>query len=671
MKKVMQAQTTIRYRDLLDHLTQTFQSRASEAGIPDGEFLAEISHYLQSEGVRSIWGNSLLPKMLEDEATSYAKTKNLKIRHSRDVWSALDHSDIRFPPPMTPSFTFADVFAGIGGFRIALQNLGGKCVFSCEWDKYAKKTYLENFGEFPFGDVRQFTDPNKIDDETLDSLVPDHDILAAGFPCQPFSLAGVSKKKSLGRKHGFEDPTQGTLFFDIKRILRVKKPAAFFLENVKHLLTHDKKRTFTIILETLEEELGYITNFAVIDAAKWVPQHRERVFIVGYNPEKVKISKDKIFFPKEPEKDYVYPELSRIILARVDPKHTLGPGTWATLVRHREHHARAGNGFGYGLLEVPVQLGKVTRTISARYHKDGAEILIGQRAGKRPRRLTVYEAMQIQGLDPERFCFPVSDTQAYRQIGNSVAIPAVDSTAKEIVRVLRIKSKPVIPPFSQSDTASIDLSDRNTSFFRKTLAAWGHANHRVFPWRSDTLQFHALIAEILLQRTKAEQVVPVYRAFIKRFPDLQALQEATEDDIYEVIRPLGLKWRSRLLKELAGVIKDGIPEDVMSLVKLPAVGPYAAAAYLSMHEGRRCPIIDSNVVRLCGRYFGFVTDAETRRKRFMRDLAEKLTPFSGFKEYNYALLDFCALVCRPKPLCSNCPLRGECFFCQSKQIKDK
>ena len=338
------------------------------------------------------------------------------------------YNDIPYPPPKKKEFTFIDLFAGIGGFRIAFQNVGGNCVFSSEWDKYAKKTYEANFGEVPYGDIRKIKK----------SSIPDHDVLLAGFPCQPFSLAGVSKKKSLGRKHGFQDETQGTLFFEIKEILRKKQPKAFMLENVKNLISHDNKHTFEVIRHTLEEVLGYVVKWKIVDGSNWAPQHRERIFIVGYHPDKINIASDEITIPEKPRGGYKRPELKDIIHKKVDKKYTLGPGTWSTLERHKAHHAAAGNGFGYGLHAMPIPDGSTTRTISARYHKDGAEVLIGQN-GDRPRRLTVEEAMQLQGFNPERFKFPVSDTQAYRQIGNSVVVPAVLETAREMAKVIKNK----------------------------------------------------------------------------------------------------------------------------------------------------------------------------------------------------------------------------------------
>ncbi|HOI17759.1 MAG TPA: DNA (cytosine-5-)-methyltransferase [Geobacteraceae bacterium] len=332
---------------------------------------------------------------------------------------------VPYPPPTTWNFTFIDLFAGIGGFRIAFQSAGGKCVFTSEWDKYAKQTYEANFGEYPYGDIRKI----------VKSEIPDHDVLCAGFPCQPFSLAGVSKKNSLGRKHGFEDETQGTLFFEIKEILRIKRPKAFMLENVKNLLSHNAGKTFEVIRHTLEDQLSYTVAWKIVDGAKWVPQHRERLFIVGFDSTLVDITKGQIVIPNGPKRGYIYPELKTII-KKVVANHTLGPGTWDTLQRHKAYHAKQGNGFGYGIHTFPIKKGAVTRTISARYHKDGAEILVEQK-GDRPRRLTVSEAMQLQGYDPDKFIFPVSNTQAYKQIGNSVVVPAVEECAKFIAGVLR------------------------------------------------------------------------------------------------------------------------------------------------------------------------------------------------------------------------------------------
>lgn len=394
------------------------------------ELEATISHWCQSKKGISV------PFFTDDIKNECLAIINEENRTAEEVRCIKEESepyqlkldfmldDIPYPPPREWNFTFIDLFAGIGGFRLAFQASGGKCIFSSEWDKYAKKTYSANFGEVPFGDIR------KIDKKEI----PDHDVLCAGFPCQPFSIAGVSKKQSLGRKHGFEDETQGTLFFEIKEIIKKKRPKAFMLENVRNLLSHDKGKTFEVIRHALEDSLGYVMNWKIVDGGRWVPQHRKRIFIVGYDPNQIKINKDEINIPEKPCENYSYPELNSIISESVDD-HTLGPGTWATLVRHKANHEKKGNGFGYGIHKLPLEKGAVTRTISARYHKDGAEILIHQE-NNRPRRLTVKEAMQLQGYDPAKYIFPVSNTQAYRQIGNSVVVPAISECAAEIAKVL-------------------------------------------------------------------------------------------------------------------------------------------------------------------------------------------------------------------------------------------
>lgn len=316
-------------------------------------------------------------------------------------------------PVLKSQFTFIDLFAGIGGMRLAYENVGGRCVYSNEWNKYSQQTYYANFGEQPEGDI------TKVDAKTI----PDHDILVAGFPCQPFSIAGVSKKISLGRKTGFEDKTQGTLFFDVCRILKEKCPKAFMLENVKNLKSHDKGRTFKTILESLDE-LKYKVFFAVLDGQNFVPQHRERIIIVGFDMERYgdDIEFDFDITPVNPK-----PVMRDILEKKVDDKYTLSDNLWTYLQNYAAKHRAAGNGFGYGI----APLDGVSRTISARYHKDGSEILIAQK-GKNPRRLTPRECARLQGF-PESFVIPVSDTQAYRQFGNSVVVPLIENVAKLIV----------------------------------------------------------------------------------------------------------------------------------------------------------------------------------------------------------------------------------------------
>lgn len=316
-------------------------------------------------------------------------------------------------PVLKSQFTLIDLFAGIGGMRLAYENVGGRCVYSNEWNKYSQQTYYANFGEQPEGDI------TKVDAKTI----PDHDILVAGFPCQPFSIAGVSKKISLGRKTGFEDKTQGTLFFDVCRILKEKRPKAFMLENVKNLKSHDKGRTFKTILESLDE-LKYKVFFAVLDGQNFVPQHRERIIIVGFDMERYgdDIEFDFDITPVNPK-----PVMRDILEKKVDDKYTLSDNLWTYLQNYAAKHRAAGNGFGYGI----APLDGVSRTISARYHKDGSEILIAQK-GKNPRRLTPRECARLQGF-PESFVIPVSDTQAYRQFGNSVVVPLIENVAKLIV----------------------------------------------------------------------------------------------------------------------------------------------------------------------------------------------------------------------------------------------
>lgn len=313
-------------------------------------------------------------------------------------------------------YTFIDLFAGIGGMRLAFEAAGGSCVYSNEWNKYSQQTYYANFGVQPDGDI------TKVQAEHI----PTHDILVAGFPCQPFSIAGVSKKNSLGRATGFEDKTQGTLFFDVCRILKARRPRAFMLENVKNLCSHDKGRTFRIIQESLRE-LHYEIFFRVIDGKGYVPQHRERIIIVGFDKERYGADIDFSFDLHPMQKQ---PVVKDILEKEVDDKYTLSDKLWIYLQNYAAKHREAGNGFGYGI----APLDGVTRTISARYYKDGSEILIEQ-DGKNPRRLTPRECARLQGF-PDSFKIPVSDTQAYRQFGNSVVVPLMSDVAKLIIEKL-------------------------------------------------------------------------------------------------------------------------------------------------------------------------------------------------------------------------------------------
>lgn len=326
------------------------------------------------------------------------------------------------PPERVARFRFIDLFAGIGGLRVGFESIGGRCVFTSEWDKYANETYRRNFPEDRdhvfAGDIREYT----ADDASL-ARIPQHDVLLAGFPCQPFSIAGVSKKNALGRPHGFLDATQGTLFFDVAQIIRHHRPRAFLLENVKNLQRHDKGRTFETIMRVLQDELGYRVEFRVLSARPWVPQGRERIFIAGFRDHEAGFSFDDVVVPNGPA-----PTLGDILELHVDDKYTLTPKLWDYLQSYKKKHESKGNGFGFGLFGP----GDVTRTLSARYYKDGSEILVDQGPGKRPRRLTPRECARLMGFERGNRVWeiPVSDTQAYKQFGNAVVVPVVEAIAE-------------------------------------------------------------------------------------------------------------------------------------------------------------------------------------------------------------------------------------------------
>lgn len=351
------------------------------------------------------------------------------------------------PTKLQGRFNFIDLFAGIGGIRKGFDAIGGHCVFTSEWNKFAQQTYAANFRDnHPLhGDITSIGA-----DE-----VPEHDVLLAGFPCQPFSIAGVSKKNSLGRKHGFLDETQGTLFFDVARILKARRPAAFLLENVKNLTSHDRGRTFDVILKTLTEELGYKVWHRVIDAQHFVPQHRQRIVIVGFRDE-VMFSWDDLNLPPKGSvrlRSVLHPEDGS---EKAEEPYTLGPDAvvngkytltdklWQYLQGYAAKHKAAGNGFGFGL----VTSDDVARTLSARYFKDGSEILVSQGKKRNPRRLTPRECARLMGYGDD-FRIPVSDTQAYKQFGNSVAVPVFE----EVARIMQPHIQELIEPARQCEAA--------------------------------------------------------------------------------------------------------------------------------------------------------------------------------------------------------------------------
>lgn len=366
-------------------------------------------------------------------------------------------------------FRTLDLFAGIGGIRRGFASAGGHAVFSSEWNEFSTRTYRTNYGfaEQMTGDITQV----QVDD------IPDCDVVLAGFPCQPFSVAGVAKKRSLGRETGFRDKTQGTLFFDVARIIAAKQPAAFLLENVKNLTSHDKGRTFKVILDTLQNELGYEIHWKVIDGQYFVPQHRERIYIVGFRsptdftwddlkyPDHTPVLADILhrtdgtepFLPWDGNRFFDFNH------QRVGEKYTLTSHLWQYLQNYKAKHEAMGHGFGYGLVTPDM----VSRTLSARYHKDGSEILVAQK-GDRPRRLTPRECARLMGY-PDDFRIPVSDTQAYRQFGNSVVVPVIT----EIARIMR----PHILKVMESDMPSAPVAFSDDAVLEARRRAISGASH--------------------------------------------------------------------------------------------------------------------------------------------------------------------------------------------------
>lgn len=398
--------------------------------------MAVLSHYLHNGGIE---GNDIEAREQREEVVAAileflerkkSQQPNLDFEPTEELaWMAAenpaeynlfaDFFQVPFPDPEQPRFTFIDLFAGMGGFRLAMQAQGGKCVFSSEWNKYAQKTYLANFGEMPFGDITK---------ETTKNYIPQQfDILCAGFPCQPFSIAGVSKKKSLGRETGFKDKTQGTLFFDVADIINRHRPKAFFLENVKNLTSHDKGKTFRVIRETLEE-LNYSVHYQVMDGQTYVPQHRERIMIVGFDRNHFH-GEEQFTFPEQHEATRAIQE---ILDPNIDPKYTLSDKLWLYLQTYAEKHKAKGNGFGFGL----VDLNGISRTLSARYYKDGSEILIPQGEGVNPRKLSPRECARLMGYPDNYRLDQVSDVQAYRQCGNSVIVPLITAVSEQIIRTI-------------------------------------------------------------------------------------------------------------------------------------------------------------------------------------------------------------------------------------------
>jgi DNA (cytosine-5)-methyltransferase 1 len=392
------------------------------------ETAAIVTHWLQSPDQVPFLGHEQKEGWLKQLSTHCSfknmsvadiATGSIRTRANKGLVK-ISAPDVPFSPPARPCFTFIDLFAGIGGFRIGLQEQGGKCVFSSEWDQHSKRVYFENFGEFPFGDIRQFTG-DAVSDEFIRKQIPDHDVLAAGFPCQPFSVAGVSARNSLGKSHGFSCEIQGTLFFDIVRIVKAKKPKVLFLENVKNLQSHDEGRTFQKIRETIEDDLKYSFTPMVIDASPLVPQKRKRCYMVCLRNRR-KFEMPEIKGPSLP--------LSKILEKDVPPEFTISDKMW---IGHRNRTERNLNR-GTGFTAFAADISKPANTLVARYYKDGKECLVPQK-GKNPRMLTPRECARLQGY-PEGFIVAAVRSQAYRQFGNSVAVPVIEVIAEAIVQEL-------------------------------------------------------------------------------------------------------------------------------------------------------------------------------------------------------------------------------------------
>ncbi|KAA8818321.1 DNA (cytosine-5-)-methyltransferase [Bifidobacterium rousetti] len=410
-----------------------------------GELIARLREGMTRRQLAESLG--LSTSTVERWETGKAKCKKAYVAGLKELYYGTTHETGK-------DFRTVDLFAGIGGIRRGFATAGGHAVFASEWNEYSSRTYRTNYGfaETVTGDI------TKVDAGDI----PDCDVVLAGFPCQPFSLAGVSKKRSLGRETGFRDKTQGTLFFDVARIIAAKRPAAFLLENVKNLTSHDRGRTFKVILDTLQHELGYEVHWKVIDGQHFVPQHRERIYIVGFRsatdftwddlryPDRQPVLADILhrtdgtepYLPWDGDKYFDFEH------RKVQDKYTLTPRLWQYLQDYRRKHEALGHGFGYGLVTPDM----VSRTLSARYHKDGSEILVAQ-DGQRPRRLTPRECARLMGY-PDDFRIPVSDTQAYRQFGNSVVVPAV----AEVARIMRPH---ILKVMAQADQGV--LSDDSTS----------------------------------------------------------------------------------------------------------------------------------------------------------------------------------------------------------------
>jgi DNA (cytosine-5)-methyltransferase 1 len=405
----------IHYKDAMQAIL-AYEEATSLPDIVREELPAIVSHWLQSPEDAPILLDESYSERWQDLLRSQLIPANTGARKGKKTRNPfhISFEGLPFLPVANPKFTFIDLFAGIGGFRIGLSRHGGKCVFSSEWDRHAKETYFQNYGEVPFGDITNFTKTGKSHAMKLGSI-PQHDILCGGFPCQPFSQAG--------KQLGFDD-ARGTLFFDILTIAKTQRPKVLFLENVKRLKGHDNGKTFRVICNSLRE-INYKVYAKVIRAYDHgVPQNRERIFIVAFS--------DPIHFEfPNMARQSLYKNVGDALENKVNDSYTISDRMWEGHKRRLEEHRKKGNGFGYSLFN---KKDLYVNTISARYWKDGSEILIHQE-GKNPRILTPRECARIQGY-PEEFQFHQSKRHAYQQFGNSVAVPVIDQISMNITKAL-------------------------------------------------------------------------------------------------------------------------------------------------------------------------------------------------------------------------------------------
>jgi DNA (cytosine-5)-methyltransferase 1 len=435
----------------------------------------DVTQKLLIEAV-DVWGQAAVAEALDVERETVNRWLKKKAIDPFNSNYLAYHSKLQSLFPQKPrrkqKFQFVDLFAGIGGLRRAFETVGGQCVFTSEWDEHAQRTYKANhYCDHPInGDIREITEgaPEASLLDYIDKNIPNHHVLLAGFPCQPFSIAGVSKKNALGRVHGFDCKTQGTLFFDICKIIKAKRPACFMLENVKNLKSHNKGDTYRTIIAELKS-LGYIIpEPRVIDAADYLPQHRERIVIVGFRDD---LNTSQLFdFSKViPKRNHQLEPLKALLDSdnEVDDKYTLTTGLWDYLRDYKKKHRLKGNGFGYDLFTPDATY---TRTLSARYYKDGSEILIAksnahvtrcEKGEERPRRLTPKECARLMGFDKpmeSTFKIPVSDTQAYRQFGNSVVVPVFEAVARQMSRAILHSVELEKSRFEKLEAQDVDFS---------------------------------------------------------------------------------------------------------------------------------------------------------------------------------------------------------------------